>query len=153
MTNKQCQCFGIATVLLVALSTSVPHAMRAQSNNAPPMLDITGVWVSSMTIGQVTFIYRIDLIQKGADVTGYSRRELKGPHDSAHVVFPITGKSLGFGTRFTFREGSMMESDPPTRPWCALKSLTLTPTAAGTLMGSYEASPCQPGTFVLHRVK
>lgn len=143
----------------MATQAGPPHGSNdgtapAQPSHRLTMQDISGAWSYSVTVAPgVTASHRIDLVQKGDSITGRSRREIKSSFETDYVVFAITGSSLESGKAFTFQEGQVIERNPPDRPWCAFRSMTVVPTAPDTLAGTYEAPPCLAGSILFRRTK
>lgn len=143
------------------LAMAADHPSGSDNRSAPAQLppgltlaDISGVWGNTTTLRPgTTATYRIELTQTGNTITGHSRRELRNPDGPTYVVYSITGVVLASGKAFSFQEGQLLESYPPMQSWCAMRSMTLVPTADGMLVGSLDAPPCGPGTIVLKKLK
>lgn len=150
-----------AWLAMAAVPAQADHPRGADNRSAPAQLppglilpDISGVWGNTTTLRPgTTATYRIQLTQTGNTITGHSRRELTNPNGPTYVLYSITGVVLASGKAFSFQEGQLLESYPPMQSWCAMRSMTLVPTADGMLVGSLDAPPCGPGTIVLHHLK
>jgi hypothetical protein len=158
-TERKSPQFGQAATVTkaaqaVPLAAAIDRSAQAQAGTGLIMPDISGVWANRIEVEPgVAATYRFELAQTGNVVTGKSHRTLQSALDESSVVFSITGRSIESGKAFTFQEGQIIERDPPNRPWCAIRAMTLVPTAKGALVGSLEDPPCPPGTMVLYRMK
>jgi len=114
------------------------------THSFPGRVDVSGTWVGQLTGNTVPLRYQVVLTQQASGVTGTARGDGLDPRDGSpvYVVFELTGQ-LDHET-LTFRERSVVNSDPAgAGNWCLISAtLAYSPVPQpGLLTGSWHALP------------